>query len=143
MSENTDRLRRQSRGGTVLVAGGLIALGFLVGIVLFGGAPTIVLLAGLLPAIVLYFGARARRASKAGDVLYDDELHTASLRAGTGSFTILFGTILVDDMGGFLPREHLHDSLFYVGTISYVGLLVYYTYVSGLLASDGEAPSDG
>lgn len=117
MTDDGSRLRHQRRGGTILVAAGIVLLAVLVGIVAFGDAPVIVLLAGLVPVFMVGYGVRARRAATAGEVLVSVETREAYIRAGNGAYAILFGTILLDSTFGVLPREHLHDSLFYIGIL--------------------------
>lgn len=89
------------------------------------------------------YGVRVRRAATAGEVLVSVETREAYIRAGNGAYAILFGTILLDSTFGVLPREHLHDSLFYIGILPHLGLLVYYRYMGGPHAAETEPDAAG
>lgn len=129
MTDDTVPLRRQSRGAAIIIAGGAILLAFLIGLVTYWDAPLVVLLAGLIPVLLLYYGFKALRASKAGKQLLSEETRSAQLRAGMQSYWLLLGAIIVDELVRIFPPEELHNSFIYVGVIAYVVLLIYYNYI--------------
>lgn len=130
MAPQPRSLRRQRLSGYVLLVGALSIESLLVALVVFGTAPAVLpVFAGIPALIVGYFGARALLAARSGTVWLDEESTYPRRRAGQTAFWTLLAAIMMDDLFGLFPEEHLHASLIYVGVGTLFAALAYHKFL--------------
>lgn len=125
------KLRRQLIAGWTLLTGGVLLEALLLYLLIFEETQWQIVVGSSLPGIILlYFGSITIYSSSKGELLTTEEKAQSHRKAGHTSFWILLTAIMMDELFQFLPQNHLHMSLIYVGTFSVISTLIYHKYFS-------------
>lgn len=142
MPMDEPHLRRQSRSAYLLLASGVLIAGGAIALTVAGlGSVPMVLGAIPIGALFLYFGYRAYTASKRGEVLFDEGDESPYLLAGSQSFWVLLGIVMIDAAFGIVPNAEVSAWLLVVGVVSFYAFVAYYRYVPQGLLSRGGRPA--